>query len=174
MTYRRRRGVGDDELPVPSVGPQPAPTCLSSLTGPRRVLAVCAVGAAGLFMAACGSESPATQNDTADRPNTVVAAGTDRLAFEPDKFVIPAGKEVTLKLTAGFIDHDFVVEGAAEFGTAKGGHRAEDSEDLHVAHADRGKTVTATFRIDKSGTYTVYCSIPGHRDAGMVASLKVI
>lgn len=115
----------------------------------------------------------ATQNDTIERPNTVVAAGTDR-TFEPDKFTIPAGKEVTLKLTAPSIDHDFVIEGAAGSGAAKGGHQAEDSEDLHVAHADRGKTVTATFRIDKSGTYTVYCSVPGHRDAGMAASLEVI
>jgi uncharacterized cupredoxin-like copper-binding protein len=129
-----------------------------------------AVGAAGVFMAACGSEDPATQNDTIERPNTVVAAGTDRLVFEPDKFTIPAGKEVTLKLTASSIDHDFVIEGAAGSGATKGGHQAEDSKDLHVAHADRGKTVTATFRIDKSGSYTVYCSVPGHRDAGAWSS----
>ncbi len=126
-------------------------------------------------MAACGSEDRATQgNETIDGPNTVVAAGTDRLAFEPDKFTIPAGQEITLKLTASSVDHDFVIEGAAGSDAAKGGHQAEDSEDLHVAHAERGKTATGTFRIDKPGTYSVYCSVPGHRDAGMVASLEVI
>lgn len=46
--------------------------------------------------------------------------------------------------------------------------------DRHVAHADPGETVTATFTIDQAGTYTAYCSVPGHRDAGMVASLEVI
>jgi uncharacterized cupredoxin-like copper-binding protein len=103
-----------------------------------------------------------------------MAVGADRLAFEPDQFTITAGQESTLELTAGAIEHDFVIEDAAEYGTAEAGHQAEDPDDLHVAHADAGDTVTATFTIDRAGTYTVYCSVPGHRDANMVATLEVI
>lgn len=78
-----------------------------------------------------------------------------------------------MDLAAGSVEHDFVVEGAARYGTAEAGHEADNPDDLHVAHADEGETVTATFMIDMAGTYTVYCSVPGHRDAGMVASLEV-
>ncbi|MDQ3669292.1 MAG: cupredoxin domain-containing protein, partial [Actinomycetota bacterium] len=112
--------------------------------------------------------------DVIERGNTVAAVGTDRLAFEPNEFTISAGQEVTLELTAASVDHDFIVEGAAEFGAAEAGDEADDPDDLPVARADPGEIVTATFTIDKAGTYTVYCSVPGHRDAGMVASLEVI
>lgn len=144
-----------------------------SLKQRHRLLAV-RVAAAAVLLAACGSDEPATEGSNAiESSDTLEAAGTDRLAFEPDEFTIPAGQEVTLELTAAAVDHDFVVEGAAEYGAADANPQADDPDDLHVAHADRGETVTAEFMIDKAGTYTVYCSVPGHRDAGMVASLEV-
>jgi uncharacterized cupredoxin-like copper-binding protein len=142
----------------------------------RRVAGVVAVAAAAVLLAACGDDDTTEASTTITRGNTVPVRGTDRLAFEPDEFTIPAAEEVTLELTAASVEHDFVVEGAADDGTVEGDKMdmGDDPDDLHVAHADAGDTVTATFRIDKAGTYTVYCSVPGHRDAGMVASLEVI
>lgn len=49
----------------------------------------------------------------------VMASGSDRLAFDPKEFSIPAGQAITLKRTAASVDHDFVVEGAAKYGAAK-------------------------------------------------------
>lgn len=150
---------------------------IDSLSKSHRLVAgVVAVATAAALLAACGDDD-ATEASTTNTPgNTVAVNGTDRLAFEPDEFTIPAAEEVTLELTAASVEHDFVVEGAADDGTVEGDQmdRGDDPDDLHVAHADAGETVTATFRIDKPGTYTVYCSVPGHRDAGMVASLEVI
>lgn len=178
MTCERQLGICGDEPPVSTAERQPAPTRRGPLTKAHRLLAVSALGLAGVLLAACGSDDPATEaSNTVERPDTVAAVGTDRLRFEPDEFTIPAGQQVTLELTAGSVEHDFVVEGAAAFGTAEADHQADspdDPDDLHVAHADTGDTVTATFAIDNAGTYTVYCSVPGHRDAGMVASLEVI
>lgn len=128
------------------------------------------------LLATCGTDDePATQaSNTTEDGATVEAVGTDRLRFEPNEFTIPVGQEVALELTASSVEHDFVVEGAAELSSAEADHQADDPGDLHVAHADRGETVTATFTIDKAATYMVYCSVPGHREAGMTASLKVI
>lgn len=38
--------------------------------------------------------------------------------------------------------------------------------------ADKGATASVTFRIDKSDTY--FCTVPGHRAAGMVGSMDVV
>jgi plastocyanin len=146
------------------------------LSGNRhRLRGMSAVAVAGLLLAACGGDEPESDaSNPTKRSNTVEVFGTDRLAFEPDKLAIPAGREVTLELTARSLEHDLIIEGAAASGTADENDEADDPDDLHVAHADAGDTVTTTFSIDEPGTYTVYCSVPGHRAAGMVASLEVI
>lgn len=175
MTCERQRSICGDGPPVSRAERQPAPTRRGRLRKAHRLLAVSAVGLAGVLLAACGSDDPAAEaSNTVERTDTVVAVGTDRLRFEPDGFTIPVGQQATLELTAASVEHDFVVEDAAKVGVADADHQADDPDDLHVAHADAGETAQATFTIDKAGTYTVYCSIPGHRDAGMVASLEVV
>ncbi len=135
------------------------------------------LGAIVLVISACGG-------DTTPQATTELAVtGTDALAFEPDEFTVPAGQQVTLEFAAGTaVEHDFVITDAADHGlvgdAGHGAHadqdHAESSGDLHIAHADAGQTVTATFTIDTPGTYEVYCSVPGHRQSGMVATLTVV
>lgn len=59
-------------------------------------------------------------------------------------------------LASDDILHDFVVEGG----------------DFHLA-AEGGETATGALTIDEPGTYTVYCSVAGHREAGMETTLVV-
>jgi uncharacterized cupredoxin-like copper-binding protein len=44
---------------------------------------------------------------------------------------------------------------------------------LHVA-AEPGATGHMTFTPTKSGTYEFYCTVPGHKDAGMVGTMTVL
>lgn len=44
---------------------------------------------------------------------------------------------------------------------------------LHIVHADAGQTTSAAFTMAQPGNYEVYCSVPGHREAGMTATLTV-
>lgn len=136
-----------------------------------------------LLLTACGSEATTDAPGGANTKLDVI--GTDRLEFQPGAFTVPAGVEVTVSLTAGeTVDHDFIIEGAAEVGDAGQGGHGEDGhgqaghdtplEDLAVAHADRGEAASGTFVIDEPGAYTVYCSVPGHRQAGMEATLTVL
>ena len=55
---------------------------------------------------------------------------------------------------------------------AFGGLNVIDELDVHVA-ADGGGTAEGGFRADEPGRYTYYCSVPGHRDAGMEGTLVV-
>ena len=148
----------------------------------RRRLVLAAAGA--LLLAACGGD---------DATTSISVEGTDQLTFEPDEFTVPAGEEVTVELTSGGVEHDLVLEDVADIGSVgEEGHgdhgedmadedmaedhddHAEGPNDLHVVHADPGETVTGTFTIDEPGTYTFYCSVPGHREAGMEGTLEVV
>jgi uncharacterized cupredoxin-like copper-binding protein len=137
-----------------------------------RILLAMTFGLAALTLAACGND------DTLDTVTDVSITATDGLRFEPDEFAVPAGQEVTVTFASEpGVEHDLIIEGvgtAGDEGHGDGDDHAMDDDDLHVAHANAGETVTATFTVDEAGTYQVYCSVPGHRQAGMEATLTVV
>jgi len=95
--------------------------------------------------------------------NSPVADGARRVEvtamsfeFDPPQVTVEAGEDIAITLTSDDVLHDFVI----------------DELDAHVA-ADRGETAVGGFRADEPGRYTYYCSVPGHRDAGMEGTLFV-
>ena len=148
---------------------------------------------AGVLLVGCGDDpAPAAGGGGGD---TLEVVGTQSLEFEPTEFSVTAGEEVTVELTAEGVEHDFNIEDAADVGQVsepmdmdehdhghgdEGGEAGEDGEamamdddDLHVIHAEADATASGAFTIDEAGTYTVYCAVPGHRQAGMEATLEV-
>jgi uncharacterized cupredoxin-like copper-binding protein len=107
---------------------------------------------------------------------------TDSLRFEPAEATVVAGTEVSITLVSGrAVEHDLVIAGAAGHGMVgtdghgpHGGDHMMDAGGLHVVHAAAGMTASATMMIETPGTYEAYCSIPGHRAAGMTMLLHVI
>jgi plastocyanin len=80
----------------------------------------------------------------------------ESLAFDPDEITVSAGEDIAVVLTAEDLLHDFAV----------------DELDAHVTAAG-GATEEGGLRADKPGRYTFYCSVPGHREAGMEGTLIV-
>lgn len=116
---------------------------------------------AALSLAACGGggddggggdAAPAAQGGGGD-----LTVATTEFKFDPDSATIAADTDVTLTLdnSKGVVEHDYTVDG----------------EDVQIA-ADPGQTVDGTINLP-AGTYDVFCSVPGHREAGMEASLTV-
>lgn len=134
--------------------------------------------AAALLLTGCGSD--AITDASGEASTTLDVTGADRIEFQPDAFTVPAGEEVSISLMAGdAVEHDFVIEGAADVSaTGEDGHGEAGHDippdDLAVVHADAGQTARGTFTIDEPETYTVYCSVPGHRQSGMEATLTVV
>ena len=122
----------------------------------RPTLFTAVLAATALGLAGCGGDDGGGEAAT-----DIEVMGEDSLEFDPDAFTVPAGQEVTVTLTSGGVEHDFVIEDL-------------DGEDVEVVHADANQTETGTFTVDSPGTYTVYCAIPGHREAGMEAELEVV
>ena len=80
------------------------------------------------------------------------------------------------------VEHDFVVErfkySVASGGDAHGSHPTGSAaptpspDNLHV-HAAAFSEGSLTFTPLAVGTYTLVCTIPGHKDAGMVGQIVV-
>lgn len=81
---------------------------------------------------------------------------TFNLAFGRERLELAVGQPVNVALTSIDIQHDLVV----------------DEIDFHLA-ADPGETVVGGMVFDEPGTYIGYCSVPGHREAGMEFEIVV-
>lgn len=129
-----------------------------------------------LVLTACGGASqPAAPAASSGLEEVVVTVGS-QLTFNPATIELTAGQPVRLVLkNEGALEHDLTIDQIgietdepAESSHGTGGVHA----DLHV-HAVPGKTAERTFTPETSGTYTFYCTIPGHKEGGMVGSLTV-
>lgn len=142
----------------------------------RTALAIAALAAGSLLLAACGGDDgqaatdmPAMDDDGGhgsgghdDAPSEVAGdarrvevVATD-LAFEPAEITAQAGEDLAIALTSEDMLHDFTI----------------DDLDAHVA-ANGGETAEGGLTSAEPGTYTYYCSVPGHREAGMEGTLTV-
>jgi heme/copper-type cytochrome/quinol oxidase subunit 2 len=86
-----------------------------------------------------------------------VRVSATSFSFTPDEIHVRVGEDVTILLTAADIAHDFTI----------------DELDVHVA-ASPGQTGRGGLHAPStSGRYTAYCSVVGHRGAGMTAIIVV-
>lgn len=94
--------------------------------------------------------------EAAGNPNEPVFVAID-IAYEQAPEALPPG-DITLTLeNNGAIEHDVTME---ELGDEK------------ILDAQGGESDEATVGLD-AGSYTYYCSVPGHRAAGMEGTLTV-
>ena len=77
-------------------------------------------------------------------------------SYEPSTITVTAGDRATLSLQSKDLPHDVTVE---ELGIE--------------LLAEGGETVEKGVVFERPGTYTFFCSIAGHREAGMVGTLVV-
>ncbi len=155
------------------------------MVGARRTRASLAIGSLALGLlslaAACTSAGPTSPSaPSQSSPATVTLSARD-LAFVPNQLSLKAGVPMTLVLkNEGSIEHDVVVEGlnSAPATASSHGH-SEPSHSMGVlppgtvhvsAHGGEHATVELT---PKPGTFEFYCSVPGHRAAGMRGVIEV-
>lgn len=82
--------------------------------------------------------------------------------------------KIVLKNTDS-VEHDIVIKGipakAVKTGTKAHGHGG--SKDPVFAHAEANGTDWVSFTPTRDGAYEFYCTIPGHKDAGMIGTIIV-
>ncbi|KIL40080.1 hypothetical protein SD70_16325 [Gordoniibacillus kamchatkensis] len=97
------------------------------------------------------------------RPETNIHADTELLirameySFTPASIHVGLGEKVKITLdNAGQVEHDFEIVGT----------------NIHL-HAAPGNKSSLVVSFDKAGYYQVVCTVPGHKEAGMTASIQV-
>lgn len=92
----------------------------------------------------------------------VVNVIAKEFAFEPKVINIKAGMAKFTVRNEGAVEHDFEIVRAAGHGTE---------------HEARLIPPREAYEVEvelKPGTYQIVCNVPGHKDAGMVATIVVI
>lgn len=112
-------------------------------------------GTPGASPEASPSASPAA-SPAAGGEGDVTVVMVD-IAFEPSEFTIAADTDVVVSLpNEGVLEHNFVI----------------DELDIASDLVPGGESTTVTINA-AAGTYEYYCSVPGHKEAGMVGTLTV-
>jgi uncharacterized cupredoxin-like copper-binding protein len=137
----------------------------------RLSLLPIAAVAAALAVAGCGSSNSSSPTAAASTPaaaaatkGKVLSLSADpggQLRFTQTKLTLAKPGTVTLRMTnpsSAGMEHGIAIEG-----------NGVDSDGPSVAPGQIS-TVTATL---KKGTYTYYCPVPGHKQAGMTGTLTV-
>jgi uncharacterized cupredoxin-like copper-binding protein len=128
----------------------------------RKLMSLVVVALFSTLTAACAGSSAAAPagSKPADRPQAVEIKATDLLKFEPATITVKDGSPVRLTLTnEGALDHNWVVDNL-------------DGKQVEL-DAKSKASATAEFTPTTLGTYEFYCSVPGHREAGMKGTLVV-
>jgi uncharacterized cupredoxin-like copper-binding protein len=130
---------------------------------PIRPLSLLAATAlAGVSLVACGggssSGSSGGANTVPANPDLTVLA--EDIKFDQKQYTVHAGNVATAYLSKGQQNHTLVVQDP-------NGNKVPPT--LKVSP---GQKAGAVYQLSP-GTYTLYCDIPGHRDAGMEATLTV-
>ncbi len=132
------------------------------LVGSRLVMLVCLVAAAAIAVAGCSSGS--TEADGSASPSSPSAGPREDVSVVAHDIKLSAAD---YEATAGAVRITYRNEGSIE-------HTLEidgvDGFALDVA--GKGDVDRATVEL-APGTYTIYCDVPGHREAGMHATLTV-
>lgn len=96
------------------------------------------------------------RNSSAAEGARVVRVDASSFEFEPASIEARPGEELAIELMAQDAEHDFVI----------------DELDAHIG-AEAGAVGRGGLTAGEPGTYTYYCSIDGHREAGMEGRLVV-
>jgi uncharacterized cupredoxin-like copper-binding protein len=121
----------------------------------RYTLFVLAALIAALALSACtGGPTPPPSG------KSFIAAATE-FAFSPNTFTVKVGEETTFVVTnKGTLEHNFVVFDPS--GT-----------ELARVTIKVGESASVTLKPAAAGAYLIDCDIPGHKEAGMTATLTV-
>ena len=110
-----------------------------------------------LFVVACnGNDAPGDEAANGEAGQHEITVSAIDIDFEPDSVDIPAGSTLVVTLeNDGQLEHDFQLEDGSGTGILQAG----ESETVELGPFDESETA--------------FCTVPGHREAGMEFDINV-
>jgi uncharacterized cupredoxin-like copper-binding protein len=115
-------------------------------------------------------------------PKTEITLELTDFAYSTPTVTITAGQPVVFTLdNKGLVEHDFVIEKIEanvvlmqDSGSdAHSAHGEVSNFDVHSS-AQVGETTVLELTVSEPGTYQFFCSVEGHKEAGMIGELIVV
>jgi uncharacterized cupredoxin-like copper-binding protein len=136
---------------------------------------------AGHDMAGMHGEAHASMAGMAGDParagRTIAVEMNDTMRFTPDQVTVKAGETVRFYIVnKGKVPHEMVIgtneeiEEHAEMMRKMPGMVHKEANQITLAPGQRGGIV---WQFAKAGTVTYACLVPGHKEAGMVGTVRV-
>lgn len=126
-----------------------------------------------LLLAACGGSAT---------PRTEFTLRLTDFSYSSPSLTVPVGQPVVIALeNIGLVEHDFVIEKinadvVLMNDTGSDAHHAHGETSNYDVHASAqvGQTTTLELTVLEPGTYQFFCSVEGHKEAGMIGELIVV
>ncbi|CAN5507245.1 hypothetical protein BH10ACT11_BH10ACT11_21240 [soil metagenome] len=136
----------------------------------KKLLTMLALVALASFaLAACGSSDSDSSTEASTPADSGSSAGGAKVDITADPSGSLAFTETKVDAKAGASTIELVNDSSTTHNL-----ELEDSNGDDIGKADDVASGTSSFNADlKPGTYTYYCSLPGHREAGMEGTLTV-
>ncbi|MCH8474020.1 MAG: cupredoxin domain-containing protein [Opitutales bacterium] len=148
-----------------------------------KLLRFTALLVAMALFAGCGEPAPSA--DTGEAVTSITITGNDRMQFEPTRFVVPAGEEITLtfqnigQMPKETMGHNLaIIRGLTPMSFSSVSQQHPENEYIAPEFEDRviaatevlgpGEEETIVFTAPtEPGEYPFVCSFPAHTGAGM-------
>ena len=126
---------------------------------------VSSISVLALAASACGGDDDEATVDPAPGPSVVIASDFE---FDTEVVEVTAGAQIVVELrNTGGLEHTWAVLNAGiDLATA------DDMPDGQILASVAGRSGTVTFTGPPAGDYQIICTIAGHLEAGMEATLR--
>jgi uncharacterized cupredoxin-like copper-binding protein len=102
----------------------------------------------------------------------------DTMRFKPDSITVRQGDTLRLRVrNAGKVMHELVIgtdKELQEHAELMKKHPNMEHDEPYMAHVDPGKRNEIVWQFTRPGDFKFACLIPGHFEAGMVGTIKVL
>ncbi|ARK24117.1 copper-binding protein [Sporosarcina sp. P37] len=119
-------------------------------------------------------ELPSKTIESAHNKGQTIVLETADMKYSRNKIIVEKDKLVTLTLkNLDNIEHDIEIRTSSFNMITQSKHNHGESKGLIHLHALPENTETLSFTITEAGIYEFYCTIPGHKEVGMIGQFIV-